>query len=297
MPQQDDIDEHMSIFNKPMDLTSKQRPIPGSNSELGRLQSNFVGTEFQIFCPSSSKDNHKLHSMDACDAKVLKSRDPDYNPSGGKEVKKRSFNLLRFPRNICRSTADHETNHSNRKGRISPWSEKDFTQHDTEIGAITYTAKLLGNCPRVMDVCIPKAEQGTGQLPDLPSTNLEGEDGGILNSLKNFSHRHHYSNNHNQEEATAVSRLDNLGLMSLQNRPPWWNIELGAFVLNFGGRVSVASVKNFQLCDHNDQENIMLQFGRVKGRHNFTMDFSYPLSPLQAFAISVSSLQSKISFA
>ena len=87
-----------------------------------------------------------------------------------------------------------------------------------------------------------------------------------------------------------------VGLLSLQNRPPWWNVELGSFVLNFGGRVSVASVKNFQLCDRNDQDHIMLQFGRIEGRHSFTMDFQYPLTGVQAFAIAISSLQSKISF-
>ena len=57
----------------------------------------------------------------------------------------------------------------------------------------------------------------------------------------------------------------------------------------------VASVKNFQLCERNDQDHIM-QFGRIEGRHSFTIDYSYPLTPLQAFAIAISSLQSKISF-
>jgi hypothetical protein len=86
------------------------------------------------------------------------------------------------------------------------------------------------------------------------------------------------------------------GLLALQNRPPWWNVELGSFVLNFGGRVSVASVKNFQLCNRTNQDYIMLQFGRIHGRHSFTMDFQHPLSAVQAFSIAISSLQSKISF-
>eukprot|EP00957_Ditylum_brightwellii_P046133 3500200-Ditylum_brightwellii.AAC.1 len=92
------------------------------------------------------------------------------------------------------------------------------------------------------------------------------------------------------------NNMEDYGLLALQNRPPWWNIELGAFVLNFGGRVSVASVKNFQLCDRHDHDYIMLQFGRIQGRHSFTMDFQYPLTAVQAFAIAISSLQSKISF-
>ena len=109
----------------------------------------------------------------------------------------------------------------------------------------------------------------------------------------------HHNNTDDEVEGGAAndySPPDDFGLLALQNRPPWWNIELGAFVLNFGGRVSVASVKNFQLCDRSNQDHIMLQFGRIHGRHSFTMDFQFPLSPVQAFAIAISSLQSRISF-
>ena len=41
----------------------------------------------------------------------------------------------------------------------------------------------------------------------------------------------------------------------------------------------VASVKNFQLCERNDQDHIM-QFGRIEGRHSFTIDVSRELSLL-----------------
>jgi len=34
----------------------------------------------------------------------------------------------------------------------------------------------------------------------------------------------------------------------LKNKPPKWNEQVGAYVLNFNGRVTRASVKNFQLC-------------------------------------------------
>lgn len=33
----------------------------------------------------------------------------------------------------------------------------------------------------------------------------------------------------------------------LHNKPPKWNEKVAAFVLNFNGRVTMASVKNFQL--------------------------------------------------
>ncbi|KAL7433101.1 hypothetical protein ACHAXM_004127 [Skeletonema potamos] len=186
------------------------------NAAVGRLQSNFIGTEFQIF---SSPKMVKIG-----------------------------------------------------EGRVQPVIVEE------ESGAITYTANLLGNRPRIMDVCIPKVlEDGTisEEWRHVPDDNT------TTGTQHNINLDHDSDGNH--------------GLMVFQNRPPWWNVELGAFVLNFGGRVSVASVKNFQLCERRDQDHIM-QFGRIQGRHNFTMDFQHPLTPAQAFAIAISSLQSKISF-
>ncbi len=48
------------------------------------------------------------------------------------------------------------------------------------------------------------------------------------------------------------------------------------------GRVTESSVKNFQLCcaELDDPDEVVLQFGRV-GKHKFTMDLKYPISPLQ----------------
>jgi hypothetical protein len=70
--------------------------------------------------------------------------------------------------------------------------------------------------------------------------------------------------------------------------------------LNFRGRVTVASVKNFQLVASEDsgsgnQENdkVILQFGKV-GKDLFTMDYRYPISAFQAFAICLSSFDTKI---
>ena len=77
------------------------------------------------------------------------------------------------------------------------------------------------------------------------------------------------------------------------NKPPRWNDQVGAYVLNFNGRVTMASVKNFQLVEPDEQDAVLLQFGRV-GKDEFTMDFRYPLTPFQAFAITLSSFDSKI---
>ncbi|KAG6431877.1 hypothetical protein SASPL_103447 [Salvia splendens] len=56
--------------------------------------------------------------------------------------------------------------------------------------------------------------------------------------------------------------------------------------------VLVASVKNFQLLG-GDGEDVILQFGKV-GKDTFTMDYQYPLSAFQAFALCLSSFDTKI---
>lgn len=87
----------------------------------------------------------------------------------------------------------------------------------------------------------------------------------------------------------------------LKNKSPRWHEQLQCWCLNFKGRVTVASVKNFQLVasvDSSDnvseaeQERVILQFGKI-GKDIFTMDYSYPISAFQAFAICLSSFDTK----
>lgn len=79
----------------------------------------------------------------------------------------------------------------------------------------------------------------------------------------------------------------------LQNKAPKWNESVGAYVLNFNGRVKLASVKNFQLVDRRDPEAIVLQFGKVD-KDRFNMDFQHPMSAFQAFAICLSAFDYKL---
>ena len=59
------------------------------------------------------------------------------------------------------------------------------------------------------------------------------------------------------------------------------------------GRVTRASVKNFQLIKPGEPDHILVQHGRV-GSDTFTMDVSWPLSVIQAFAICLSALTMKL---
>lgn len=94
----------------------------------------------------------------------------------------------------------------------------------------------------------------------------------------------------------------------LRNKAPRWHEQLQCWCLNFRGRVTVASVKNFQLIAANhpvagaptpsqpvptDHDKIILQFGKV-AKDMFTMDYRYPLSAFQSFAICMSSFDTKL---
>ncbi|EPS60718.1 hypothetical protein M569_14084, partial [Genlisea aurea] len=87
----------------------------------------------------------------------------------------------------------------------------------------------------------------------------------------------------------------------LKNKAPRWHEQLQCWCLNFKGRVTVASVKNFQLVaavdpshdiPYAEQEKVILQFGKI-GKDMFTMDYRYPVSAFQAFAICLSSFDTK----
>lgn len=71
--------------------------------------------------------------------------------------------------------------------------------------------------------------------------------------------------------------------------------ETQSYVLNFNGRVTLASVKNFQIVHDNDLDYILLQFGRIP-EDSFTLDFQYPMSAITAFGIALTSFDAKVGF-
>uniref|UniRef100_A0A7I5E846 Tubby-like protein n=1 Tax=Haemonchus contortus TaxID=6289 RepID=A0A7I5E846_HAECO len=82
-------------------------------------------------------------------------------------------------------------------------------------------------------------------------------------------------------------------IIVMQNKSPVWNEDSQSYVLNFHGRVTQASVKNFQIIHDHDPDYIVMQFGRISDE-SFSMDFRYPLSALQAFGIAMTSFHGKL---
>ncbi|XP_017918236.1 PREDICTED: tubby-related protein 2 isoform X1 [Capra hircus] len=138
-----------------------------------------------------------------------------------------------------------------------------------ELGAVCYETNVLGfRGPRKMNVIIPEINAQNQRICVQPKNEQES----LLSRLK---------------------RGASQGLVLMQNKAPSWNDQSGAYVLNFHGRVTRASVKNFQIVHPDDPDYFVLQFGRI-APDAFIMDFRFPLCPLQAFAICLSSFDGKL---
>lgn len=89
---------------------------------------------------------------------------------------------------------------------------------------------------------------------------------------------------------SALSQWTGDKLTRLQDKKAEWDREHR--VLNFHGRVTRPSIKNFQLEEVTTStvdDQVVLQCGRT-GNQTFIVDFSWPLSPMQAFAIALCKL-------
>uniref|UniRef100_A0A2K5I2U2 Uncharacterized protein n=1 Tax=Colobus angolensis palliatus TaxID=336983 RepID=A0A2K5I2U2_COLAP len=133
-----------------------------------------------------------------------------------------------------------------------------------ELAAISYETNVLGfKGPRKMSVIIPGMTLNHKQIPHQPRNNHDS----LLSRWQNKT-------------------MENL--IELHNKAPVWNSDTQSYVLNFRGRVTQASVKNFQIVHKNDPDYIVMQFGRVAD-DVFTLDYKYPLCAVQAFGIGLSS--------
>ncbi|XP_063767904.1 tubby-related protein 1-like isoform X2 [Eleginops maclovinus] len=145
----------------------------------------------------------------------------------------------------------------------------DMSNARQEMAGIIYETNVLGmKGPRRMTVVIPGMDTNNERVPLRPRSDLDG----LLIRHQN-------------------RRMENL--IELQNKTPVWNEDSSSHVLNFNGRVTQASIKNFQIVHSKDPDYIVMQFGRIAD-DIFTLDYNYPMCALQAFAIALSSFDGKI---
>ncbi|GKV24209.1 hypothetical protein SLEP1_g33848 [Rubroshorea leprosula] len=242
-----------------------------SNTYIGKLRSNFLGTKFIIYDTQPAYTSAHI-------------------PPPGRTSKR--FNSK----------------------RVSP----KVPTGSYNIAQITYELNVLGTRgPRRMHCImhsIPASALDAGGIvpgqPELLRHPLEDSFRSISFS-KSLDHSLEFSSSRFSEIGVSLGDDEDDGKakpLILKNKPPRWHEQLQCWCLNFRGRVTVASVKNFQLIAATqppagaptpsqpapaEYDKIILQFGKV-GKDMFTMDYRYPLSAFQAFAICLSSFDTKL---
>lgn len=247
-----------------------------SSTYIGKLRSNFLGTKFIIY-----------------------DTQPPYNST-------QPSTSGRTSRRFCSK-------------KVSP----KVPTGTYDIAHVTYDLNVLGTRgPRKMNCImhsIPVSALAPGGsvpgAPELLPRSLEDSFRSILLS-KAIDNSTEFSSSRFSEILGPLEEGEESkdGPLVLRNKAPRWHEQLQCWCLNFRGRVTVASVKNFQLvaaaaaaateavagggvppsqAPQSDPDKIILQFGKV-GKDMFTMDYRYPLSAFQAFAICLSSFDTKL---
>ncbi|XVF36087.1 hypothetical protein REPUB_Repub19eG0028100 [Reevesia pubescens] len=225
-----------------------------SNNYIGKLRSNFLGTKFNIF-DSQLPDESTFRSS-------CQSRRRTHLKQVAPRVPMSNYNIanISYELNVLRTRGPRRMQ---------------CTMHSVPISAIE--------------------EGGTAPTP-LAFINCLDADSSPLIDSKGKRPRVGFNSTGN-----GPLKSEQSAPLVLKNKAPRWHEQLQCWCLNFKGRVTVASVKNFQLVaavepSENvtvaEQEKVILQFGKI-GKDIFTMDYRYPLSAFQAFAICLSSFDTK----
>ncbi|MBA0746172.1 hypothetical protein Gogos_008713 [Gossypium gossypioides] len=226
-----------------------------SNDYIGKLRSNFLGSKFNIFESQPQYDSTAQSSP--------RSRWKTYLKSVPPKVPTISLNTasISYELNVLRTKGP-------RRLKCIMYS---IPVSSLEEGGTARTPTAFANCPDE-DPSPPVDSKGKKPRMGFNSTVCGKPPKSV--------------------QSTALA---------LKNKAPRWHEQLQCWCLNFKGRVTVASVKNFQLVaaaepGHNiavaEQDKVILQFGKI-GKDIFTMDYRYPLSAFQAFAICLSSFGTK----
>ena len=95
--------------------------------------------------------------------------------------------------------------------------------------------------------------------------------------------------NKDKEKKDKLSKLKK-GIRIFQTEEPSYDIIKKVYINKYSSRVKISSNRNFRLIfEDNKMKKIILECGKVND-NIFIMDFSTPLSPLEAFGISISYL-------
>ncbi|XP_065880787.1 tubby-like F-box protein 5 [Euphorbia lathyris] len=227
-----------------------------SNTFVGKLRSNFLGTKFSIYdsqpphpaMESSSKPRRKIHAVQV---------------SASVPARKYNVSTVSYELNVLRTRGPRRMQCTMPTIPITAIREGGMAPTPMEFASCSDEGRPSLSISKTKE---PLIEFSSISLPESIEPTLNKRDPLVL-----------------------------------KNKAPRWHEQLQCWCLNFKGRVTVASVKNFQLVaaaepnqnlPAEEQGKVILQFGKI-GKDIFTMDYRYPLSAFQAFAICLSSFDTK----
>ncbi|XP_005105068.1 tubby-related protein 4 [Aplysia californica] len=88
----------------------------------------------------------------------------------------------------------------------------------------------------------------------------------------------------------SSGRMEQGRTFTMHNKAPLWNETSQVYQLDFGGRVTQESAKNFQIELRGKQ---VMQFGRIDN-NAYTLDFQCPFTTVQAFAVALANVTQRL---
>ncbi|PWA47857.1 tubby-like F-box protein 8 [Artemisia annua] len=251
--------------------------ISRSNSSyIGKVRSNFLGTKFIIY------DSQPPHSSSVLPVRLGSSR--RFSRKVSPKVPSGSFNIAQI---------SYELNVLGTRGP----RRMHCVMHSIPMSALEPGGTIIPDHPNLFPQSFEDSFRSISFSKSIDNTSEFG-------SSRFYDIMGPTQNGEQMKNAPLV----------LKNKQPRWHEQLQCWCLNFKGRVTVASVKNFQLIaaaapqvavdpsappqtaqaqPQSSHDKVILQFGKV-GKDIFTMDYRYPLSAFQAFAICLSSFDTKL---
>ncbi|KAG7392394.1 hypothetical protein PHYPSEUDO_000802 [Phytophthora pseudosyringae] len=287
------------------------RELPQSEDSavyLGRLEPSFLGTEFTLFdhhTGSTQQHDNELaflvysanvlgrvpNSLKCVVSKPVED-EPDEDDLGPPQASSNPTSLRQQRSGMGSDGAIFNT-HRARLGRNASLSDRFNRQQQSR--SMSITDRLRSFTLDDLDLRLEMAADGA--LGWLDEDDVEGHARSMR--VKQARLRGERTASMGQIPYGAVEQEEyEKDLLVFETKQPSWNEELGAWTLNFQGRVKVASKKNFLLVGNDTKQNgdeeeiTALRFGKVS-KTRFTLDYAAPLAPIQALAVACSAFANK----
>lgn len=130
--------------------------------------------------------------------------------------------------------------------KVSPQCQESLSQWRRDWGAV-----LVGHTKPLEDFARHLSQGVKSRDSGILGREEETVAGGKLTN-----HAPYFTFEEHESLMNRLQRGSGQGLVLLQNKAPSWSVESGAYVLNFHGRVTQASVKNFQIVHPEDRERL-----------------------------------------